>query len=405
MTQQSIEKLEALRRQDQARNSELLTYVGDNTKLSHAAKNEIRVTQARRQNSMARVAAENMIAKSVEEQMDKEEVRRQDMMEQKTVLQKQILDRQVLAVEAREEADRDKAMVEAIVAKINEQDQLEIDERNAKKEETRRMVKFFQGERERKKQAILEEEAQAEAEIKAYYAKLADRMEKEEAEKKAAEAEKKRRWAKVVEESKKLNQSKEEFNLLRDMLWEEELEAKRIADDKERVIKREADKKKMMEENQLQLANKKKMIEEMEAEETRLVNLMLQKFAQDEQNEKDKQQSRLNMKNTYIKNIKGQKEEREKLYNIEKDKELAERDYLGDMEDYRLRVVAEARKRLLAQHAAKLKGFLPKGAVQNEEEAAIVRAAADLTDHTGRSAPLVQMQSGYPTAAQYQDLR
>ena len=44
------------------------------------------------------------------------------MMEQKSVLQKQILDRQVLAVEAREEAERDKEMVEAIVAKINEQD-------------------------------------------------------------------------------------------------------------------------------------------------------------------------------------------------------------------------------------------------------------------------------------------
>eukprot|EP00519_Triparma_laevis_P001433 CAMPEP_0182499994 /NCGR_PEP_ID=MMETSP1321-20130603/8060_1 /TAXON_ID=91990 /ORGANISM="Bolidomonas sp., Strain RCC1657" /LENGTH=502 /DNA_ID=CAMNT_0024704253 /DNA_START=105 /DNA_END=1613 /DNA_ORIENTATION=- len=502
MTQQSIELLEAQRRKDQARNSELLSYVGDSTKLSHAAKNEVRVSQARRQNSMARVAAENMIAKSVEEaehtkkmnklifeqnnklateislrnaeqermereiqrmcdtseelkelerklniayvnkeraaqhqesillksleqardsaiddqmeyerqlfikkEMDKEENRRMDMMEQKTVLQKQILDRQVLAVEAREEADRDKVMVEAIVAKINEQDQLEIDERNAKKEETRRMVKFFQGERERKKQAILAEEAQAEAEIKAYYEKLADRMQKEEDAKKAAEAEKKRKWAKVVEESKKLNQSKEEFNLLRDMLWEEELEAKRIADDKERVIRREADKKKMMEENQLQLANKRKMIEEMEAEETRLVNLMLEKFAMDEQNEKDKQQARLNMKNAYIENIKGQREEREKLYNVEKDKELAERDYLGDMEEYRLRVVAEARKRLLAQHAAKLKGFLPKGAVQNEEEAAIVRAAEDLTDHTGRSAPLVQMQSGYPTAAQYQDLR
>ena len=98
------------------------------------------------------------------------------MYKQKSVLQKQILDRQVLAVEARAEAKRDKEMIEDIVQKINEQDQLEIDERNRKKEETRRIVKFFQDERERKKAMLLEEERQAEAEIKSYYDKLARRM-------------------------------------------------------------------------------------------------------------------------------------------------------------------------------------------------------------------------------------
>lgn len=502
MTQQSIEKLETQRRASEAQNKELLNYVGDNTRLSHAAKNEIRVSQARRANTMARVAAENMVAQKLSEQeyngrmnkvifeqnsklateislrnaenermereiqrmcdtseelkelerklniayvnkeraaqhqealllksleqaremaiddqmeyerqlyikkeMDKEDGRREKMMEQKSVLQKQILDRQVLAVEAREEAERDKEMVQAIVAKINEQDRLEIEERNHKKEETRALVKFFQEERERKKMQILEEERQAEAEIKAYYDLLAQRLKEEEDAKKAAEAEKKRRWAKVVAETKSQNQDKEEFSLLRDMLWEEELEAKRIADDKERVRKREEDKRKMMAENQKQLANKKKMIEEMEAEEERLVQVMLAKFAKDEEVEKAKQAQRLDMKNQYMQNIKGQREQRLKLYQFEKDKELAERDYAGEMEEYRLRVVAEARKRLLSQHAAKLKGFLPKGAIQNEEEAAIVRGAPDLADHTGRNPPLVQMQSGYPGTEDYKRLR
>mmetsp|Transcript_24384 Transcript_24384/g.50858 ORF Transcript_24384/g.50858 Transcript_24384/m.50858 type:complete len:517 (-) Transcript_24384:84-1634(-) len=502
MTAQKIEQLEAHRRATEAQNKELLNYVGDSTRLSHAAKNEIRVSQARRTNTMARVAAENLVASNIKEkeyaakmnsvvfeqnarlateislrnaenermereiqrmcdtseelkelerklniayvnkeraaqhqealllksleqaremaiddqmeyerqlyikkEMDKEDGRREKMMEQKSVLQKQILDRQVLAVEAREEAERDKEMVEAIVAKINEQDRLEIVERNRKKEETRALVKFFQEERERKKAQILEEERQQEAEIKAYYDLLAQRLKEEDDAKKAAEAEKKRRWAKVVEETKNQNESKEEFSLLRDMLWEEELEAKRIADDKERVRKREEDKKKMMEENQIQLANKKKMIAEMEAEEERLVQVMLAKFAKDEEAEKAKQQKRVEMQNQYKKNIKGQKEERYRLYEIEKSKELAERDYAGEMEEYRLRVVAEARKRLLQQHAAKLKGFLPKGAIQNEEEAAIVRSAADLSDHTGRNAPLVQMQSGYPGTEDYKRLR
>jgi len=68
MTQQSIEKLETQRRASEAQNKELLNYVGDNTRLSHAAKNEIRVSQARRANTMARVAAENMVAQKLSEQ-------------------------------------------------------------------------------------------------------------------------------------------------------------------------------------------------------------------------------------------------------------------------------------------------------------------------------------------------
>jgi hypothetical protein len=265
MTKTKIEEMEALRRQSEARNRDLLNYINDGTSLTHAAKNEVKVGQVRRMNNMARVAAENMVAVNVaarerqdamnslvheqnqklaseisarnaerermereiqrvcdtseelkdlerklniayvnkeraaqhqeslllkhleaaresaiddqmeyerqlflKKEMDKEDVRRVGMMEQKTVLQKQILDRQVLAVEAREEAERDKEMVAAIVDRINEQDRLEIEEKNAKKEETRALVKYFQQEREKKKAAIIREQEEQEAEIKAY---------------------------------------------------------------------------------------------------------------------------------------------------------------------------------------------------------------------------------------------
>jgi hypothetical protein len=295
-------------------------------------------------------------------------------------------------------------MVEAIVLKIGEQDRLEKEERDKKKEETRQLVKFFQAERERKKAQIFEEARLQEMEIKSYYDKLAGRMKAEEDAKKAAEAEKKRRWAKVVAETKQQNQSKEEFNILRDMLWEEELEAKRIADDKMRAERREMDKRKMMDENQKQLQAKKELIAQMEAEEERIVKIMLAKFAQDEENERKKQASRKDMKESYIHNIKGQREQRAALYEAEKAKELAERDYLGEMEEYRLRVVAEARKRLLQQHAATLKGFLPKGAIQNEEEAEIVRRAEDRSNHMGRN-PLVKAKSAYPDTQQYAALK
>jgi len=203
----------------------------------------------------------------IKKEMDKETERRNGMMEQKHVIQKQILDRQVLAVEAREEAARDKELVDAIVMKIEQEDRMDIEERNQKKEETRALVKFYSEERERRKAQLWEEQKAQEAEIRAYNDLMAERLRKETEEKKAAEEEKKKRWAAVVEQTKQQTQSKDEFNLLRDMLWEEELEAQRIKQDKERAIKRAKDKEDMMRENQKQLDSKKKMIAEMEQEE------------------------------------------------------------------------------------------------------------------------------------------
>lgn len=51
-------------------------------------------------------------------------------------------------------------------------------------------------------------------------------------------------------------------------------------------------------------------------------------------------------------------------------------------EEYRKAVVAEARRRLLEEHARRLDGFLPKGALQNQEEAKIFRSAAVMNNQT-----------------------
>ena len=45
-------------------------------------------------------------------------------------------------------------------------------------------------------------------------------------------------------------------------------------------------------------------------------------------------------------------------------------------EKFRRQVVAEARRRLLEEHAANLHGFLPKGVVKNKEEYEILRRVA-----------------------------
>ena len=41
---------------------------------------------------------------------------------------------------------------------------------------------------------------------------------------------------------------------------------------------------------------------------------------------------------------------------------------MREAEEYKARVVAEARRRLLAEHAARLDGFLPKSTLNTAEE-------------------------------------
>ena len=62
------------------------------------------------------------------------------------------------------------------------------------------------------------------------------------------------------------------------------------------------------------------------------------------------------------------------MYEAEVIKERQELLAMQEKEAFRQRVVEEARKRLLAEHAAKLEGFLPKGVIRNAEDYAYVQS-------------------------------
>jgi hypothetical protein len=78
----------------------------------------------------------------------------------------------------------------------------------------------------------------------------------------------------------------------------------------------------------------------------------------------------------YKSQIAQQKQLRLDMYARERQAELDSVSDGREEEEYRKAVVAEARRRLLEEHARRLNGFLPKGSLQNQEEARIFRAAA-----------------------------
>ena len=132
----------------------------------------------------------------------------------------------------------------------------------------------------------------------------------------------------------------------------------------------------MIEANELQKVFKAEARERERAEEMVLIQKMLDKFADDERMERENAQKRINAKKEYIAAIEHQRRGKRQQYIAEMEREKQELLAMKQEEEFRKTVVEEARKRLLAEHAVKLRGFLPKGILRNKEEYDLVQNSA-----------------------------
>mmetsp|Transcript_14665 Transcript_14665/g.19037 ORF Transcript_14665/g.19037 Transcript_14665/m.19037 type:complete len:542 (+) Transcript_14665:137-1762(+) len=308
-------------------------------------------------------------------EMEKAKARRMVTLEQKSVLQLQIREREELLIQAQQEAIRDKAMVDEVVSKIEAEDAREYALRERRKEDTRKIIKDYEIQREVELKEKKRKEAEAEAEIKRHMEQLMKRDEGIALAKANKDAGAALAFQAIAEEAARVQREEEEMTRLRDMLWEEEMEAARRKEDIARAEGRQASKAEMALANKQMLEMKQRNRELEAAEEERLVKLMMEKFAKDEADERAGEERRRANQEVYKKQIADQKQLRLDLYAREKNTELESVANVREEEEYRKAVVAEARRRLLEEHARRLDGFLPKGALQNQEEAKIFRNA------------------------------
>mmetsp|Transcript_21802 Transcript_21802/g.61388 ORF Transcript_21802/g.61388 Transcript_21802/m.61388 type:complete len:478 (+) Transcript_21802:170-1603(+) len=286
---------------------------------------------------------------------------------QKAGLEKQMKEREYLKVEAAEQAKEDKAMVEAIVAKIEAEDRAEYEAREKHKAETRVLIKQYAEQRKRDVIEARQQAAEEEAEIIAYSRALAAREEQLEQMKKEKALAAKKAFDKIVQQTELVRSADDEIARLRDLLWEEELLKKSRILEEEREAKRLANIAEMKRQNDIVLANKKKQQAVEQAEEERLVQVMIDKFKRDDEEERLKQQAIRDAKDRYKGMISDDADAKHERYlkHLADEENLKQDDDSG--EQYRLQVVREARRRLLAEHADALRGFMPKGAVSAEE--------------------------------------
>lgn len=281
--------------------------------------------------------------------------------DQRKVLQKQIHERQQLLEEARKQVLDERAMVDTIVAKINNEDREEAIKRREKQIETAKMVTEYQRQFEEEKKAAKAKALAEEEAIRAYQESVAARGAGVAAKKQAKKDEEDRILAKIVEETERKRKEEEEFNDLRDMLWAEELEAARAKDAQDRKDKSHRLRAEMMTANEQMLAKKAELRIKEAENEARMISLMKKKFAEDEARERAEEAEKKAIKAHHMVLIEQQAKQRRAMYEEEKQDELEATEEANRREEYRKAVIQEARKRLLEEHGQKLQGFMPKG--------------------------------------------
>ena len=87
---------------------------------------------------------------------------------------------------------------------------------------------------------------------------------------------------------------------------------------------------------------------------------MLKKFAQDDEDERQKEENRNKFRQCFMTEARQQRIERHTLLQQEREKENREQEVMKQREEQREHMIEEAKRLLLAKHASQLDGFLPK---------------------------------------------
>ena len=297
---------------------------------------------------------------AIKAEADKKGAKKELFDDQRAVLQHQIAERRALLEEAQRQTETDRKMVDEIVRRINDEDESAARKRREQQSATAKMMKEYADQRQRELAAAKAKAKAEEEAILAYQKSVEARSEGVAAQKQAKKDEEDRILAKIVEETERKRREEEEFSSLRDMLWEEELEAARARDTQARKDKQERMRREMMDANNQMLA-KKEILRKHEAEnELRMINLMKKKFADDEARERAEDAARRAHKAKHMTLIEEQRLQRKAMYDEEKQAELTFAEEAAKREEYRKKVINEARKRLIAEHSAKLQKFMPR---------------------------------------------
>lgn len=176
--------------------------------------------------------------RGLEEEAAQEYRRRLNQVDARLVIEQQLIEKErAKFFQGEREAQRDKAMVDSIVSKIQSEDAAEAADRAKRKAESQKFIAAFKEEQAGWKRAQAEAEAAEERRIAEYAAAQERREAAVAAQKAEAEAAKDAIYGKLVDEQKERQRQLDEEDMLRMLLAEEENELRLEA--AERAVRRE----------------------------------------------------------------------------------------------------------------------------------------------------------------------
>ncbi|XP_053898524.1 meiosis-specific nuclear structural protein 1 [Malaclemys terrapin pileata] len=283
-------------------------------------------------------------------------------------LEKQLEEQEKKKQDAYEEFLKEKLMIDEIVRKIYEEDQMERQLKLEKMRATQRYIEEFKNEQaiwRRKKREEMEEENRKIVE----FANMQQEREEDRMAKAQASEERKQKLQNMIAQNlEREQQEREDLEQVRQELYlEEQAEADRKREMAE-MEKRIRQRLELRQTYEAQLAFKKIVLQALQEEEEAFRQKMLAKFAEDDRIEQMNAQKRRMKQLEHRKAVEKLIEERHKQFLADKERELEERQLEERRQGNIHAIVEEERQKLLKEHATKLLGYLPRGILKDEDD-------------------------------------
>jgi myosin heavy subunit len=226
--------------------------------------------------------------------------------------------------------------------------------------------------REQERRRLLEEEAQ----IARFAAEIERRQKATEGMREAQQAEKDRILEKLGKEKEENDRRRDEMEELINRLYFEEQEEKHRLAAKEKAARRVAMERDVKESNEQQRRIKEAIrVREVEQEQE-FRQVMLEKFAEEDRVEQMNAQRRRMKMQEHKREVERLAAVKKAMHEEQMAREEEEADAIAAAEAADAAIVEGERKRLLMEHAARLKDFLPKGVLASGEDLDLINTVS-----------------------------
>ena len=359
--------------------------------IEHAKLNKILSRQMnqnlllRKQKLIKEAEEEELVLKEIENEKRKAEEEKEkkkiEFLKNREINLQQIRDKKLQQEQAEKEYERDKKLVDDIVRKMREEDIATRKEDQRKKEINKLFMQNAYKERDLLKQKELENDKKQEEAIKKYHESVALREKNVAKKKDDLQKQKDKIFNKLCEEEAKRKAEQDYWDTVRSELHMEQDLKKTKLKEKEEEEKRQKMKDDVINSALKQMEFKEMKRKEEEANDAKYKEKLLEKYAQDEKLEKEKQQKQREQLIEIQNAIQKQREEKYIQYQKQREKELDEYNKLKQEEDARKYIIEQEKLKLLKENEELLKKYYPTGYYKAKDSLKNVQKPSISTRH------------------------